>query len=183
MFVSEIEKVCEIENCGGVHAARGLCKKHYRRWQKHGDPLTVLPRGNFRTIQICIVDGCEKIPQARGMCQIHYRDAHIEKDRQNGTLANRSPNMRREYVFVYIPSHPNSGKTGRVAEHRLVMEQHLGRYLERHENVHHKNGVRSDNRIENLELWSHRQPRGQRVEDKIEYAVEILSLYAPELLK
>ena len=69
-----------------------------------------------------------------------------------------------------------------MAQHRLVMEQHLGRKLLRHENVHHINGVRDDNRLENLELWSKWQPPGQRVIDKIEWAIQLLELYAPEQL-
>lgn len=60
------------------------------------------------------------------------------------------------------------------------MEQQLGRNLLPEETVHHINGVRADNRPENLELWSSSHPSGQRVSDKVEWALEMLALYAPD---
>lgn len=58
------------------------------------------------------------------------------------------------YVYVHCKGHPNANKDGLVYEHRIVMERSLGRYLEKEEVVHHKNGVVSDNRRSNLELFA-----------------------------
>lgn len=84
---------------------------------------------------------------------------------------------------ILSKKHPNSSKRGQILEHKLVMSTHLGRPLHPMETIHHKNGIRSDNRIENLELWSHSHPPGQRVEDKIKWCKEFLKEYGYSVIK
>ena len=84
----------------------------------------------------------------------------------------------RGYVMVKYPNHPRSeGNNGYVFEHILVMENHIGRNISRDETVHHKNGIKGDNRAENLELWTGNHPGGCRISDLLKWAHEFIELH------
>ena len=137
----------------------------------------------------CVVDSCIRTQMTSGSL---YCPAHDYRLRKHGDVQAHIP--VRDYVrdpqgwlsngyrCRYDPSHPNANKAGVIAVHTIVMAEILGRPLVPGENVHHINGVRDDNRPENLELWNESQPAGQRVEDKVAWAVQMLELYAPERL-
>jgi HNH endonuclease len=87
------------------------------------------------------------------------------------------------YKLLPKRDHANSWKSGMIGEHTVVMSEFLKRPLSKTETVHHKNGIRSDNRIENLELWDKRHGPGQRVEDKVKWCIEFLKEYGYKVIK
>ncbi len=171
--------MCSVGDCKLEVKARGFCSRHLRRFYKYGDPLG---ERKLKERAICEIDDCEKEVIARGICQMHYRRWSLYGDPSIVKIdyANKKPET---YKAVIAHGHPNASSNGIILEHRLVMSRILGRPLMPNENVHHKNGDRKDNRPENLELWNTAQPAGQRVEDKIEFALMILKAYAPNYLQ
>lgn len=128
-------------------------------------------------------NGCNSPIHARGVCRRCYRKIHYEeheRERRGATKHDKHPlltEVRDVYGYVRIKFCHGKGPKSWMKKHRWVMEQHLGRKLYPFESVHHKNGVKDDNRLENLELWVSHQPAGQRPEDLIEYAEWILKTY------
>lgn len=128
-------------------------------------------------------NGCKKSVHARGVCKNCYRKIHYEeheRERRGAKKHELHPILTTSVDasgYVRIKINEGHGAKDWMPYHRYVMEQHLKRKLFSHENVHHKNGNKNDNRLENLELWITKQPKGQRPEDLIEYANWILKTY------
>lgn len=179
-------RVCDVDGCDRQDIeSYGYCRMHYRRFYVHGNvggPERMIGKNGPK----CIIGNCNGVPVARNMCATHY-------DRWNKRGTPGTEEIKRErngkiyniggYQVIYMPEHPNSRAAGGVSVHTIVMCEKIGRPLLPHESVHHKNGIRDDNRIENLELWTRSQPYGARVEDKIAWAIEFLGEYGYDVMK
>jgi hypothetical protein len=130
--------------------------------------------------KVCQFIDCARPAEARLWCRSHYSQHHRgEPVRRLRPITGRRIDTD-GYVIIKNRAHPNTRpSSGYVFEHVVVMAEILGRPLRPNEEVHHKNGIRNDNRPGNLELWARSQPAGQRVEDLVAFAREILLLYAP----
>lgn len=136
-------------------------------------------------MNICTFDPCDRVVYATGHCSRHYKQKRQGKEltpiRFKAEKGNARSITKDGYIVISKPGHPNAWSNGyTILEHVYMMSEHLGRALLPNENVHHKNGERDDNRLENLELWVISQPAGQRLEDKAQWVKEFIATYGKQ---
>ncbi len=163
---------CTEEECGNRPKAHGLCNKHLMRALHSGSVHPQLTKTQYTASSRCLFEGCTNRPVNKGMCSTHaqQRLAGII-DESGAVLRDKKTCFRTRadrwvggngYVLVKAPEgHPLARVDGSILEHRLVMEQQMGRVLHEYEIVHHRDGNRGNNSPENLELLDGRSRAGK----------------------
>ena len=173
---------CAAEGCTTRPRSNDLCIKHYMQWKAGHLPDTSIVRilGDAPKVR-CKINDCSVRAASKGMCPAHARRFESGIIDEEGNEL-RDPSLRpgrgwvgknRGYRKIMVKDHPRADQYGYVLEHRLVVEKMLGRYLESHEIVHHKDGVRDHNDPSNLEVHT-RKTHPPAHEYTVEHARQVL---------
>lgn len=181
-------KTCQYCHKNYQGSTKDCCFQCYRLLKKYGSTTPDHWNKNCEFCSAKFISKCHNIKFCK-VCAYRFKlsrnlityrikknidtNAPIKHKKKNGS----GHVSARGYVYITKIGHANAKNKGRIFEHTFVMSMHLGRPLMKGESVHHKNGIRSDNRIENLELWHRGQPAGQRLIDKLKWAQELLETY------
>jgi len=173
--------ICKCDNCGkefkrGYHnIKKGTSGKHFcSRICSHIGNLSMLGKHHSKESKLkmskshkgCISWNKGKItPEALKLKKISKALKNSNKNNWKGGRY-----KQKDYIMLNRPD-------CFILEHRYVMEKYLGRKLKTEEIVHHKNGIKDDNKLENLELWTKSHPIGQRVEDLLIWAKRFILEY------
>ena len=101
------------------------------------------------------------------LCRKHYVEIEKDEPKTLDWFLRAEKTSRHINTYGYVILYFGSGQ--KMAEHRFVVAKRMNRLLLPHETIHHKNGIRDDNRSENLEYWPSKHGKGQRAEDMIEW--------------
>jgi hypothetical protein len=187
---------CSIQGCEDAVLARALCRRHYQRLRRkergqQARPLDA-PDTYFRRPAgtSCTVDGCDRPHLSHDLCDLHLQRfkkirAGIVSTPVSAPIA-KSPRGQVDkinkdgYHLISVPAGtPGAVQRGLVMlEHRYVMQNHLRRPLLRAETVHHKDGNRLNNNLDNLELKSGNHGSGINVIDGVLASLDWIERYS-----
>ena len=160
-------KKCKVVSCENPIHKRGWCSAHYQRWLKNGDLKENIPTGRTIIEGQCDEPGCERPMVCKRLCTLHYN--RLKTKGHTGPTGKIYTGKGHINAQGYRRIPVGGGRE--LAEHRVVMERHLGRPLKKNETIHHLNGIRHDNRLENLELRASHHGKGQRPADLVDWIV------------
>ena len=152
MYLDEEKTIKEISDISGISV--GTVFNYLKRYGIETRPA--MSEKTKRKISDALIGrksmrkGCKLSEETKKKISEKHKGLFLSPSQYGGHTKKRSDG----YIQVYLPTHPKCTKDGYVMEHILVMEKSIGRYLNDDEVVHHKNKIRDDNRLENLQLMT-----------------------------